>query len=104
MWGFWAGDRGHPLPGESWESGRSKPVPVQVPVGAPAPQEGNYFLPTLLRGVSGESEAVREETARRIPGATSHTVSSAGHFLSFDAPEDVSAKVLEFAEVAFRTP
>lgn len=46
----------------------------------------------------------REETARRIPGATSHTVSSAGHFLSFDAPEDVSAKVLEFAEVAFRTP
>jgi pimeloyl-ACP methyl ester carboxylesterase len=46
----------------------------------------------------------REETARRIPRAASHTVPSAGHFLSFDAPEDVSAKILEFAEVAFRTP
>jgi aldehyde dehydrogenase (NAD+) len=28
---------------------------------APAPQEGNYYLPTLLRAVTGESEAVREE-------------------------------------------
>ena len=40
----------------------------------------------------------RAETARRIPGGSSHTVESAGHFLSFDAPEDVIPRVVEFVD------
>jgi pimeloyl-ACP methyl ester carboxylesterase len=40
----------------------------------------------------------RTETARRIPSAATHTVESAGHFLSFDAPEDVIPRVMEFVD------
>jgi pimeloyl-ACP methyl ester carboxylesterase len=40
----------------------------------------------------------RAETARRIPGAEIRTVKNAGHFLSFDAPQDMIEQVVEFAE------
>jgi pimeloyl-ACP methyl ester carboxylesterase len=40
----------------------------------------------------------RAETARRIPGAVSHTIPAAGHFLSFDAPDEVMARVVEFVD------
>jgi pimeloyl-ACP methyl ester carboxylesterase len=40
----------------------------------------------------------RAETARRIPGAEIRTVKNAGHFLSFDAPQDMIEQVVEFVE------
>jgi pimeloyl-ACP methyl ester carboxylesterase len=40
----------------------------------------------------------RAETARRIPGAEVRTVENAGHFLSFDAPQDMIEHVVEFVE------
>jgi pimeloyl-ACP methyl ester carboxylesterase len=40
----------------------------------------------------------RAEAVRRIPGAASHTVESAGHFLSFDAPDEVIPRVVEFVD------
>ena len=55
----------------------------------PALQPGIYEVVATLQGF---------QTARRIPGAASHTVESAGHFLSFDAPEDVIPRVVEFVD------
>jgi pimeloyl-ACP methyl ester carboxylesterase len=40
----------------------------------------------------------RAETARRIAGAEVRTVANAGHFLSFDAPEETIERVVEFVE------
>jgi pimeloyl-ACP methyl ester carboxylesterase len=40
----------------------------------------------------------RAETARLIPGAEVRTVKNAGHFLSFDAPEETIEQVVEFVE------
>jgi pimeloyl-ACP methyl ester carboxylesterase len=70
----------------SWEEERERYRDIRVPV-------------LLLYGEHDWSRpAEREEAARRIPGATSHTVPSAGHFLSFDAPDDVIPKVVEFVD------
>jgi pimeloyl-ACP methyl ester carboxylesterase len=40
----------------------------------------------------------RAETARRIPDAEMRTVANAGHFLSYDAPEETIERVVEFVE------
>ena len=40
----------------------------------------------------------RAETARRIAGSEVRTVENAGHFLSFDAPEETIERVVEFVE------
>lgn len=40
----------------------------------------------------------RAETARLIPGAAVRTVKDAGHFLSFDAPVETIAQVVEFVD------
>jgi pimeloyl-ACP methyl ester carboxylesterase len=70
----------------SWEEERERYAHIRVPV-------------LLLYGEHDWSRpAEREEAARRIPGAARHTVESAGHFLSFDAPEDVIARVVEFVD------
>jgi pimeloyl-ACP methyl ester carboxylesterase len=42
--------------------------------------------------------AERAETARLIPNARIGTVKDAGHFLSFDAPEEMVEQVVEFVE------
>ena len=70
----------------SWEEERERYGDIRVPV-------------LLLYGDQDLSRPEeRAETARRIPGAASHTVESAGHFLSFDAPEDVIPRVVEFVD------
>jgi pimeloyl-ACP methyl ester carboxylesterase len=70
----------------SWEAEREGYGDIQVPV-------------LLLYGEYDWSRPdERTETARRIPGAARHTVESAGHFLSFDAPEDVIPRVMEFVD------
>jgi pimeloyl-ACP methyl ester carboxylesterase len=40
----------------------------------------------------------RAETARLVPGAETRTVERAGHFLAFDAPEEMVDRVTEFVE------
>jgi pimeloyl-ACP methyl ester carboxylesterase len=70
----------------SWEAERERYGDIRVPV-------------LLLYGEHDWSRAdERVETARRVPGAASQTVESAGHFLSFDAPEDVIQRVSEFVD------
>jgi pimeloyl-ACP methyl ester carboxylesterase len=70
----------------SWEDERQRYADIRVPV-------------LLLYGEHDWSRAdERAETARRIPGAESRTVESGGHFLSFDAPEDVIRGVVEFVD------
>jgi pimeloyl-ACP methyl ester carboxylesterase len=70
----------------SWEEERARYGDIRLPV-------------LLLYGEHDWSRPdERAETARRIPGAESHTVRSGGHFLSYDVPEDVIASVLEFAD------
>jgi pimeloyl-ACP methyl ester carboxylesterase len=70
----------------SWEEERARYGDIRIPV-------------LLLYGDHDWSRPEeRAETARRIPGAESHTVASAGHFLSFDAPEDVIPALLEFVD------
>jgi pimeloyl-ACP methyl ester carboxylesterase len=70
----------------TWEAERERYADIHTPV-------------LLLYGEHDWSyPEEREEAARRIPGAESHTIASAGHFLAFDAPEDVIAKVTEFVD------
>lgn len=70
----------------SWEAERERYGDIRVPV-------------LLLYGEHDWSRpAERADAARRIPWATSHTVESAGHFLSLDAPEDVVRNVVEFVD------
>lgn len=70
----------------SWEAEREHYGDIQVPV-------------LLLYGEHDWSRpAERAETARRTPGAESHTVERAGHFLSFDAPAEVVALVTSFMD------
>jgi pimeloyl-ACP methyl ester carboxylesterase len=70
----------------SWEEERARYGDIRVPV-------------LLLYGQHDWSRPEeRTETARRIPSAATHTVESAGHFLSFDAPQDVIPKVMEFVD------
>ena len=70
----------------SWEDERGRYADIRVPV-------------LLLYGEHDWSRPdERAETARRIPGAESGTVESGGHFLSFDAPEDVIPRVVEFVD------
>ena len=70
----------------SWEEERERYGDLRVPV-------------LLLYGDHDWSRPdERAETARRVPGASIHTVDSAGHFLSFDAPEDVIPRVVEFVD------
>jgi len=70
----------------SWEHERDRYPDIRVPV-------------LLLYGEHDWSRPdERAETARRIPGAERGTVESGGHFLSFDAPEDVISRVVEFVD------
>jgi pimeloyl-ACP methyl ester carboxylesterase len=70
----------------SWEEERERYGDIRLPV-------------LLLYGDHDWSHPdERAETARRIPGVSSHTVDSAGHFLSFDAPEDVIPRVTGFVD------
>ena len=70
----------------SWEAERERYGDIRRPV-------------LLLYGEHDWSRpAERADTARLIPGATSHTVASAGHFLAFDAPDEVIPRVIEFVE------
>ncbi len=61
---------------------------------------GDIDLPVLL--LYGDHDwsrpDERAETARRIAGAEVRTVANAGHFLSFDAPEETIERVVEFVE------
>jgi pimeloyl-ACP methyl ester carboxylesterase len=70
----------------SWEAERERYADIRVPV-------------LLLYGEHDWSRPdERAETARRIPGVETRTVESGGHFLSFDAPQDVIPRVLEFVD------
>jgi pimeloyl-ACP methyl ester carboxylesterase len=70
----------------TWEAERERYGDIRCPV-------------LLLYGDHDWSRpAERAEAARLIPGAVSQTVESAGHFLSFDAPQDVIPRVVEFVD------
>ena len=60
---------------------------------APAPQEGNYFLPTVLSGVTGESEAVREEIFGPVLTVQTFADEDEAYGLANDTPYGLAAGV-----------